>query len=238
MKNIESKGIGVKAAAIGGVVLLGLGGFAGAHLFPRVEVTTKVVPDANVVSELAVAKAQLASAQSAGADLQAQLKASEDEVAALKANPVIKEVVTNNDDYDKVIRVITDTDGQTEPVLDGLSDLEVAEVSARYVMAADFLSIAEQEVKKSGLDELDKEVVTLANGSTLTINSEDAGRFRLEDSPGFVQFSSFDFDEKDAKVLVEGNFRQDGHTFDAQFEVTIRDGKYRRIQVVSVTERK
>lgn len=209
------KTIGVKAAAIGSLALLALGGFAGANLFPRVDTVT--VTQTKTVEVPGPEKIVYQ-------DVEVPVE-------------VIKEVAVNNAEYDAVLRVLADTDGQTQIVTDDLEDLSVAEVSERFVFAADALAIAEQKVREKGMDELDREVVTLADATTVTLDEDDMGRFRIGDEPGFVSFSSFDFDEKDAKVLVEATVRQDSKTFDVLFEVTVRDGEYRRMDVNSITER-
>jgi hypothetical protein len=214
----SEKTLGVKAAAIGGIALLALGGFAGANLFPRVETVTQTVTvdkPVEVIKEVEVVKTVY------------------EEVPV----EVIKEVVTNNAEYDAMLRVLTDLDGKVDMVTDDLEDLDVAEVSDRFVFAADALAIAGNEVREQGMDELHNEVVALIGGGTITLDEDDMGRFRLDDEPGFVSFTSYDFDEKDAKVLVHASVRQDSKTFDVEFEVIIRDGKYRSMDVVSIAQR-
>jgi hypothetical protein len=210
------KTLGVKALALSGALLLGFGALAGANLFPRVETVTVVQTNTvEVPVEVEVERIIY------------------EEVPV----EVIKEVVTNNEEYDATLRVLTDLDGDVELVTDDLEDLSVAEVSERFVFAADALAIAQAEVRAEGMDELHNEVVTLIGGGTITLDEDDMGRFRIGDEPGFVSFSSFDFDDKDAKVLVEASVRQDGKTFDVLYEVTIRDGEYRRMDVVTINER-
>lgn len=216
MKNKQNTQTSVtaKVAAIGGIVLLGLGALGGANLFPRTDVVTNTVTE-TVYQEVPVEKIV------------------EVEVPV----EVIKEVVTNNDEYDATLRVLTALNGDVDLVTDGLDDLDVAEVSDRFVMAADMLAVAEQKVRDRGIDELDGESVTLLDNTSLVLDEDDMARLRVSDDPGFAAFTDFDFEEGDAVVVIEGSVRQDGKTFDVEFEVSFRDGEYRRMEVLSVSQR-
>lgn len=207
---MESKTMWKKMAAVG-IGALVLGGFAGANMFPRTEtVTTTVTVEkpVEVVKEV--------------------VKEVEVPVEVIKE----VEVITNNDEYDSMLRVLTNTDGDVGLITDDLEDLSIAEVSDRFVFAADAIAIAEQKVRERGMDELDGEVV-----GAVTLDEDDMGRFRLDDEPGYVMFSEYDFAEKDAEVVVKANVRQDGTTYDVEFAVSIRDGEYRRMEVLSIVPR-
>lgn len=189
-----------------GVLLLGVGAFAGSQMFPKTieSVEYKTV---EVLKEVPVIEFQ-------------------DKIVEVE-----KVVEVESGNMDLVLQHIYDNEGNIEYITEDLDDDELDLIVDRVILVNDFKALALDSVKKDLFDELDGEVV---NGTTL--DDKDMEKLKLDSDSVDVIVEDIDFEDLDAELLVTGSFRQDDDKFDFEARVVFKDNEYDELEIVSVTK--
>ena len=189
-----------------GVLLLGVGAFAGSQMFPKTieSVEYKTV---EVLKEVPVIEFQ-------------------DKIVEVE-----KVVEVESGNMDLVLQHIYDNEGNIEYITEDLDDDELDLIVDRVILVNDFKALALDSVKKDLFDELDGEVV---NGTTL--DDKDMEKLKLDSDSVDGIVEDIDFEDLDAELLVTGSFRQDDDKFDFEARVVFKDNEYDELEIVSVTK--
>jgi len=145
--------------------------------------------------------------------------------------PVEKIVEVENGNMDVVLNEIFDNDGRVQYLTNDLDDDEIDQIVDRIVLVNDFKKLAVDEAKAEIADLVDKEVV---NGNEL--DEDDVEDIRIDDDADEIEVDEIDFDDKDAELLVTGEFEHDDIEYDFEVRVEFKDGKVEDIELVSVVE--
>lgn len=206
---MENKTKQIIAGCLISVAALGVGGVAGANLFPVTNtVYTPSEPVIKYVNNTVTKEVQVP------VEIQ-----------------VTKEVAVDNGNLNLVLDHIYDNDGNVEYLTEDLDDDEVDQIVDRIAFINEVKALAINEVKDNGIDELDKELVF---NSTVKLDDSDIERFKVldEDSDIVIDTSSVDFDNGDAVATVTARFEQDDIKYTADFEVTFEDGEVDDVSVI------
>lgn len=120
--------------------------------------------------------------------------------------------------------------GDAQIIYEDLDDDEKQLAVNYFVMGADFLALAENEVRAEWSDLLDGEMV---NGTKL--DEDDLRSLSIEEDD--VKFLSADFEDGDARIEVPIKFRMDDDKFQAVLVVTIREGEVDDLDIDSIEPR-
>ncbi len=148
-----------------------------------------------------------------------------------------KLVYVDNENLDLVLDHLYDNDGQVEYLLEDLDDDELNLVVERIAFVNEIKSLAAAEVKAEAADELDKEIYTFADNSTIKFDEDDIERLRVQDDDDELIIDDVDFEDSDATVLVTAKFEQDDVKFEADFEVEFKDGSVDDVSLLEIRER-
>lgn len=199
----------VLALILGGIVLLGAGGFVGSQMFPKEVTVTRTVTQVQTVED--TAKVDMLTAQVA--DLQAQLDVKPEVITE------VKEV--QSEDLPTVLEYIYNEKGNIEYITNDLDDQEIGMIVDRILLVNDFKALALDGVKKDLFKELDDKVV-----GDVTLDKKDMEKLRLDSDADEISIEDIDFEDQDATLIVSGTFRQDNSKFKFSAEVEFIDGEY------------
>jgi hypothetical protein len=222
----------VKKVAALGITAAVLAGGIGAALGAYVADDSTQVDALNASVELAQAKiAELENAEPVVINATPEELAKAYNAGVDSVNVTVEEKLVDNGNLDLVLDEIFDNDGSVEYLTDDLDADEVDEIVERIVFVNDIKSLAVEEAKSEIADLVDKEVVA---GEEL--DEDDVEKIRIKDDADEVIVDDIDFDDRDATLLVSGDFRHDDIDYEFEVEVEIRDGKVEDIELVSVVE--
>jgi hypothetical protein len=147
--------------------------------------------------------------------------------------PVVEEVVVteyvDNENLPVVLEHLHENDGQVEYLLEDLDDDELDLIVERIAFINEVRSLAIDEVKSEGLDELDKEVF-----EGFVFDEDDVDRFRVDRDLEDALILDVDFEDGDAEVLVSARVDQDDGEFEVDFLVEFRDGEVDDLSVEEI----
>jgi hypothetical protein len=146
---------------------------------------------------------------------------------------VEKEVVVevDNEKLADVLQHIYDNEGNVEYLTDDLKDSEVEQIADRVIIVNDFKTMAVDAAKSEIADLVDKEVVGLE-----TLDEDDVEKVRIDDEADEIAVDDIDFEDKDAVLVVTGEFEHDDIDYDFKVEVEFKDGEVEEVSLVSVSE--
>jgi hypothetical protein len=214
-KNVKK----ILAVGLGGVVLLGLGGFAGSQIFPKEVVVTRTVTEVQTIED--TARVDILTAQVT--DLQAQLDVKPDVITE------VKEVQSK--DLPLVLEHIFNNGGNIDYITQDLDDDEIGLIVDRIILVDDFKKLSVQSIEKDLFDKLDGEIV---DGTEL--DNKDMEKLRINDGADEIIIDDIDFQDNDATLIVSGSFKQDDVKFLFDAEVIFRDGEYDELGSIVVTK--
>lgn len=187
-------------------------------------VEAKQIELANKEAELTKNQVELANKEAVIAELESQ------EPVVIN-NTAVETVFVDNENLSLVLEEIYDNNGNVEYLTDDLDADEVSQIVDRIVFVNDIKALAVAEAKAEIADLVDKEVV---NGEEL--DDRDVEKIRINDDADEVLIDDIDFDDKDATVIVTGDFKHDDVDYEFEVEVEFRDGKVEDITLLSVVE--
>lgn len=150
----------------------------------------------------------------------------------------VKEVVVDSGKLSEVLQGIYDNDGNVSFITEDLKDTEVAQIADRFVLISDFKTLAVEAVKEQAFTELNKEVVTMKDNSTVKLYKSDGmKRLRVRDDSSDIVVDVNDYDNKDADAYVTVQFEQGDNKFEATFDVIFKDGVVDDVLVDEIHQR-
>lgn len=141
----------------------------------------------------------------------------------------VTDFALTKDNLKSVLTHVYDNGGNVEYLTDDLDDDEIMKIVERVVFINDIKALAVAEVKKEGVDALDKEIV-----GEVEIDEDDVERFKIYDDDEDIIVDSVDFEDSDADVKVTAKFEQEDVKYKADFIVSFKDGSVDDIEVDSV----
>jgi len=147
------------------------------------------------------------------------------------------EVLVDNGNLDLVLDHLYDNDGKVNYLLDDLDDDEVDQIADRIAFINEIKALAVSHLKSEVADELNKEVYTFADNSTIKFDDDDLERIRVQDDDDEVVIDSVDFEDSDADVLATVYFEQDDVKFEADFSIEFKDGEVDDLDLLEIRER-
>jgi len=148
-----------------------------------------------------------------------------------------EKVYVDNGNLELVLEHVYDNDGQVEYLLEDLDDDELDLVVERIAFINEIKNLAAAEVKAEAADELDKEIYTYADNSTIKFDEDDIDRVRVQDDDDELIIEDVDFEDYDAEVKVTVKFEHDDEKFEADFMVDFRDGEVDDLDLLEIRER-
>lgn len=216
---VDEKTKKVGAVALAGIIGLGLGGFSGAN----------IADDSTQVADLAQDLIDERAKTLACENQEPVIETVEVEVEKIVEIEVEKIVEVNSGSLRLVLDEIFDNNGNVEYLVEDLDDDELDQIVSRINFANDIKAISVEEIKRDGIDELDKEIIGL-----VTLDEDDIERFKIYDDDDEVELDDINYEDRDADVYIDARFEQDDVKYVATFKVIIKDGEVDRVRVDSV----
>jgi hypothetical protein len=145
--------------------------------------------------------------------------------------PVVVKVEVDNGKLADVLQHIFDNEGAVEYLTEDLKDSEVEQIADRVILVNDFKAMAVDAAKAEIADLVDKEVV-----GTETLDEDDVEKVKIDDEADEIAVDEIDFEDKDAVLVVTGEFSHDDVDYDFTVEVEFKDGEMEEVSLVSVSE--
>ena len=137
----------------------------------------------------------------------------------------------------QVLDFIWNEDGNINFILDDLDDDELDQIPARIEMINSWKIMGISYIEAEFADELDKEVFTFVDNSTLEFDEDDIEKLRIDDDMNDILVDDIDFEDGDAVLIYQVKWEQDDYEFEGEVEIEIDDGSVDEIRIYSIAER-
>ena len=148
------------------------------------------------------------------------------------------DVVEAREPADKqILDFIYNEDGNINFILEDLDDDELEQIPVRIEMINAWKLAGINYIEAEVADELDKEIYTFEDESTLEFDEDDIEKIRIKDDMDDILVDEIDFEDKDAILVYTVKWEQDDYKFIGEVEIEIDDNEIDEIRILSVEER-